>query len=119
MHPNSLANLRPNVYEKGNPGGPGRPPNAGRTINEHRNDFAGMTEGEIQAIGDDKSLPIARRTAAREWLKALAGDKECLASICANTNGYPVATNVNENRNTEHVRRVVSTIRLPSPEDQN
>lgn len=78
-----------------------------------------MAEAEIEAVAADKSIAVARRTAAREWLKALAGDKDALASICANTNGYPVATNVNENRNTEHVRRVVSTIRLPSPEDQN
>lgn len=58
-------NLAP-LFAKGNPGGPGRKPNAGHGAIEWFNSYCYMTEDKLRGIVSDVTLPMIQRRAARE-----------------------------------------------------
>lgn len=59
--------------QKGNPGGPGRPPNAGRSIKEKMNDYVsqGLTREQLAKIRDSRLAKVADVAAAVRLLRMM------------------------------------------------
>lgn len=84
---------------------------AGATVAEWYNQLARYTEAELKAVLSDAEAPAAKKTAARQWLKACKkGELPSVIEICDRTNGQSTK-HVNTTSRVERVKRIY----LPSP----
>jgi len=91
-NPKSLANLTP--YKPGQSGNPAGRKTAGASIREWMNSLVNQPIEKVEAIANDKSLPVAKRAAACQVLMAQGDTDKAMKArehIIEHTDGKAVA----------------------------
>jgi hypothetical protein len=88
-------------FPPGVSGNPEGRPTAGATIREWWNVMQGWTMEQLAACLSDPLTPLAKRTAAAQWLGAFEGNGTAVDRICDRTEGKPTQ-NVNVNGEVAH-----------------
>jgi hypothetical protein len=109
VHPNSLANLRPQPWQPGESGNPEGRKTAGAYIREHINSLIAreLTDEQLRKIAKDKKESVGKRAAAKRLLAMIKSDsvkdrtQEATAFVVHESDGNP--TQRTESVNTHHI----------------